>query len=185
MTRSRTDVDDADVDEMPGEVEPPTGPRAQRDLIDAQCLSLRRTGATHREIAQTLNVSVARAHRGCERARLAEGEVDPKVVRADLLGVLDRATVELSRIITTSSNQDRQLRAVAQLVAVADRKAKLVGADAPVVRTLDVTVFTREALDAEQARLERELEAAGVDVTALPSVDDIAGIIEATATVSE
>jgi len=173
--------------DLPGEAEPEVDPElVERAAVDAQCLALHRTGATYRDIATRLNVSTGRAHRGCVRAREAEPHLDPEGVRADLSASLDRSMLELSAMIADRTTpQDRKIRATLALVTVVDRKAKLHGADAPVRRQIDVTVLTQEALDAEQARLERELEAAGIDVSALPGVQDVAQLIEATARVVE
>lgn len=177
-------VAEPDDDVLPGD-EPHDPVAEQRATVDAQALALKRTGANYREIARTLNVSVGSVGRRLERARAAEPHMDPEGVRGDLSAVLDRSIGELmAMIVDSETGGDRKIRAVLALVSVVKEKADLHGAHAPMKRQIDVTVLTPEALDAEQARLERELEAAGIDVSRLPSVQDIAELIEATATVT-
>ena len=169
-----------DEDERPGQ----TQEQIERAALDAQVLALSRSGATYRDIAARLQISHGRVANGIRRARDAEPALHPEEVRADLTAALDRSMMELVAMIGRQDTPaGMKVKAINTLVSVVDRKAKLHGADAPVRRQIDVTVFTPEALAEEQARLERELEAAGVDVATLPSVDDIAQIIDTTATV--
>lgn len=181
-----TPADTTGGDPGPDEHEGPgqTQEQIERAALDAQCLALHRTGATYRDIAARLQVSHGRVANGIRRARDAEPALHPDEVRADLSSTLDRSMLELVAMIGRQDTPPgMKVKAINTLVSVVDRKAKLHGADAPVRRQIDVTVFTPEALAEEQSRLERELEAAGVDVATLPSVDDIAQIIDTTATV--
>ena len=180
---SLTSTPDADV--LPDE-EPHDSVAEYRATVDAQALALKRNGASHREIARILDIGLSTIPRRVERARAAEPHLDADVVRGDLSAVLDRTIGELTALIADGDTPgDRKIRAVLALVSVVKEKADLHGAHAPIKRQIDVTVVTKEALDAEQIRLERELEAAGVDISRLPSVQQIAELIEATATVNE
>ena len=136
-------------------------------------------------MADFLGVSYGSAHNAVKRARDAEPALDPEGVRADLSATLDRSLRALGEIL---GNQDVppnwKIQAASALVAVVKEKADLHGAHAPVRRVVEVHTVSREALDAELERLDRELTAAGIDVSALPGPEEMLQIIDARATSS-
>jgi len=95
-----------------------------------QALALRREGATFTEIGEALGINRSAAHKAVSRAldelaQLAEGEVVS--LRALELDRLDA----LQRSIWTQA-MDGALPAVDRLLRIMERRAKLLGLDAPV-----------------------------------------------------
>jgi hypothetical protein len=146
---------------------------AQRD---AQALELRAAGATYRQIAQRLGVSVSAAHecvtRGLDRTRREPAEQ----LRELELERLDRLQVEATKVLAARhvivqagkvvvDEDTRQpmvdhgptLVAIRTLVQVQESRRQLLGLDAPV--RVDAKVFTVDQMDARIAELEALLAA--------------------------
>lgn len=153
--------------------------RGERKEIDEQCLIRHRQGSTYAQVAQQLGVSLSRAHEGARRARDAEPKPFLDHQRLDMCAQLDALVGQMWAIIDDPQEAtERKIRATAQTVNVIDRKARLLGADVPMQRVVEIGVFTEAALHDEQRRIERELAAAGYDLSQLPSVDEMADLLE-------
>jgi hypothetical protein len=81
-------------------------------------------------------------------------------------------------MLSSTAHDDRAIRALETYVRLLDRKARLFGADLPVCRFVEVEVITDELLRSERERLDAQLTAMGVDVSQLPSPDEMAAILE-------
>lgn len=134
---------------------------------------MRRKGMTLWEIARTFNVTAAAVHHMIERAVLDNGRPDIDLERLVALGKLDDQERELWEIIrqphyrTTIAGAlirgpdgeyvvDKMpvVQALAQLTKILERRAKLLGLDAPARK---VTITT-DMIDAQIAELEHQLE---------------------------
>lgn len=133
-------------------------PQTQLDEIAArrtQVAALRLTHLTQREIASRLGVSVGTVNADLQAVREEWAErrstsYDDWV--SEELAKLDR----LERSMMTYALQG-QTTAVDRVLAVMDRRSRLVGLDKPQLH--EHTVITRDALDAEIERLEAEVAA--------------------------
>lgn len=110
-----------------------------RDL-EREALELRRAGHTYRSIAKLQNCSVGAAHNRVSRAIAAylpkETVAEARAVELDRLDEL----VDLARDIAHGADDDEtRLKAIDRLMKIADRRAKLLGLDAPVNAKVDMT----------------------------------------------
>lgn len=170
------------------------GVEHDRAVSDDRALALRRQHVSYREIARQLGLSSpSRAHAAVRRAIAAEPFDDVEAVRRDIAEQLDEALGVARSIIRraalvgpasgpqpAANDDDRAVRALETYVRLLDRKAKLFGADLPVRRFVQVEVITDELLRAEGERLEAELTAMGVDLSAFPTPEEIAQRLLAT-----
>lgn len=167
----------------------PTAPSVAAAELDAHCLDLRRSGATYRQIAAQLGISVANAHkrvtRSLDRTRrepadaLRELELERlDALQEALTRVLSRAHVTVSggKVITTTGDDGKDVpllddgptvAAAVALVRVQESRRKLLGLDAPT--RLDARVLTIDEIDLQIKELENQLgitaEREGVDLT--------------------
>jgi hypothetical protein len=155
----------------------PTSPSVAAAELDARCLDLRRSGATYRQIAGQLGISAANAHkrvtRSLDRTRRepADGLRDLELVRLDALQAAATAVlaathhvIQAGKVVVDGQEQPYVdhgpvLAAVNTLLRVAERRARLLGLDAPakVDATVDGTLTTVDEIDREVVRLEQEL----------------------------
>ena len=109
-----------------------------------QALALRREGATFSEIGEALGINRSAAHKAVskaldELAQLSEGEViSLRALELDRLDVLQRAI--------WMQAMDGVLPAVDRLLRIMERRAKLLGIDAP-------TKHTATSMDGEEERM--------------------------------
>jgi len=192
VERSRTGDGESDPGPAEGTPEPEaqvTGSRtrdqidAERQELDARILALHRAGASYRDVVAALartgtEITIARAHRGVQRAIAAEPVSDSAAIRSTLLSQIDDA-YRLLRSIAHAvdddgglANRDRTIRAIEKMVPLWDRKAKLLGLDAPARRVVEIEVVTDGALRSEREMLSDFLASAGIDVSALPTPQD-------------
>jgi hypothetical protein len=179
---------------------------AQRDEDDLRAWQMVRAGASYREVATAMGVSNPGAsYRMVQRALLAMPEANRATVKRLLSDQVDDlyreirplAAGRVRRVDTRGrsvsdadgqpvydevSHHDRvqATRVAVQLLA---RKAHLWGADAPEIKVIEISVVTDEALADDQRSIEDELAALGVDISGVPSVEDIAGAIDVRSTV--
>src|SRR6266545_3744793 len=167
----------------------PTAPRVDAALRDARALELRAAGATYRQIADALQVSLATAHkavdRGLDRTRREPAE-RLRQLEQERLDALQRQAVQVLRarhlVIqggkVVLDEQGRPyvdhgptLAAIGQLVRLSESRRRLLGADAParVDARVDLRVAWARAsdqekadvLDADLAALQAELDRRG------------------------
>jgi hypothetical protein len=121
----------------------------------AQVVALRRGRATFDQIGRALGISKQRAH---ELYRTALAEIPAQQVdehRAEELILIDDAIASLMIIARDHSRPRSAVEAWNAVRGWADRKARLLGLDAP--RRQTVEVITSEMIETEIARLEAEL----------------------------
>lgn len=134
-------------------------------LRQAEACGLRVKGHTYREIATKLEVSVGQAHADVHAAMaetLKLGAEDAEMERWIQLRRLDGALKTVNEVLDAevfgeSGERDHELRlkALDRLVKLEERRAKLLGLDAPAKQEIDAKV-TGAASPAEAARLIRE-----------------------------
>lgn len=181
----------------------PTAPSVAAADLDARCLELRRSGATFRQIAAEVGISVANAHkrvmRGLDRTRREPADA----LRELELERLDRLQVEATKVLAANhvviqggkAVVDKQgepyrdhaptLTAIRTLVQVQESRRRLLGLDAPTRHDVSARFHTIDELDREIAELESLLgeraEPEGVDLyqrkhqKANELVEDLAG----------
>jgi hypothetical protein len=154
--------------------------RVSARLREARALALRAAGASYRQIGQALGCSENRALRITQRAldRMVREPADQ--VRQLELARLDQMWVEATKILrrqhlvasggkvvvhpdTREPLEDDApvLQAIDRLLRIQERRARLLGLDAPAQTR--VTVLSEDVIDAEIARLEAELRGLETD----------------------
>lgn len=121
----------------------------------AQVIAMRRSRATFDQIGRALGVSRQRAH---ELYRQALAEIPAAQLeehRAEELMLIDDAIADLMIIARDHSRPRSAVEAWNAIRGWADRKARLLGLDAP--RRQAVEVITSEMIETEISRLEAEL----------------------------
>lgn len=118
----------------------------------AEALKLRATGMTYRQIAEQQGVHESTAKRRVDSA-LAATVQEP----ADELRTLEAHRLDLLFQIAAQQASNGKLVAIDRCLAIMDRRAKLLGLDAPI--RIEEHVITEDAVDAEIRRLEGELAA--------------------------
>jgi hypothetical protein len=157
----------------------------EQAIIDAEAAQLKADGHTYRQIAQIQGCSPSGAHARVERAIKAVPVDAVESLRAVELERLDEMyRVALSQLRTDAVRVDHgrivrdddgnplidhgaKLIALDRLLKIQDRRAKLLGLDAPSRSRIEV--ITEDAVDAEIRRLEAEvaaLDASGDSSTA-------------------
>jgi hypothetical protein len=165
---------------------PNSAPRVDAAQRDAQALELRADGASYRQIANRLGISVSTAwacvERGLDRTRREPADR----LRELELERLDRLQVEATKILAGRhvviqagkvvvdkhgdpyADHGPTLTAIRTLVQVQESRRKLLGLDAPAKHDLRARMFTIDELDMQIAELETLLgeraEAEGVDL---------------------
>lgn len=144
---------------------------AQRDMRAAE---MRSRSMTYQQIADALEMSVGAAYKAVQRAFASiptEEAVEAKRQELDkldrierhLLGVMEREHIKVDhgKVIRDDETGERILddgpgvQAASTLLRVQERRTRLLGTDAPQRQV--TTVITESIVDAEIARLEREL----------------------------
>lgn len=103
------------------------GAEVERADRDAKAVALRASGATYREIAATLGVSLHAAHDAVKRALAAVPVESVDALRAVEGERLDHIWAALAPAALGGDE-----KAAAVLVRISDRRAKLFGLDAPI-----------------------------------------------------
>jgi hypothetical protein len=155
----------------------PTAPRVDAAQRDARALELRAGGASFRQIAGLLGVSVSTAWTCVDRGLAATRQEPSSKLRALERDRLDRLTtaatqvlqarhvvVSGGKIVTDDDDQPLvdhgpTLAAINTLRGLMERRARLEGLDAPARADvqIDGTLTTIDAIDQEVVRLEQEL----------------------------
>lgn len=145
-------------------------------VLDAHAAHLRAEGLTFRQIADEMGCSVAGAHKRVMRAYGRMPGPDATAERNRMLrelddaavavyGVLESAHLAISAkgVVTITVNGQEipvpddhpVLEAVDRLLRIQERRAKLLGTDAPSKRSVEVV--TKDALVAEMERMTQEM----------------------------
>jgi len=139
---------------------------------DIRALDLRRRGLSYPQIAAETGCSLSTAHAMVQRALADSAREAAEEVRQIEAGRLDDLTRTLNRVLLarhivvsqgqvmkhpetgeTLTDHDPVIRAVLALVRVSERRAKLLGLDAPTRHE----VITMDAVEAEIRKLEAEV----------------------------
>jgi hypothetical protein len=143
--------------------------------LDERALDLRRQSVSFRAIAEMQGCSLSTAFERVQRATSRERQESPEQVRANLAAGLDEVLLRMRSImLSRDSTRSEAIKAAEQYVRASERKAKMTGADMPGRRIEIVKVMDEEERRKERDRLDAELEAAGVDLSILPSVEQLA-----------
>jgi DNA-binding CsgD family transcriptional regulator len=154
--------------------------RGRSEIADREvrALELRRSGATYDQIADRLNISEAGARKIVKRVlerHTQEAAGDVRKLEADRLDMLQVTALNVLRrqhyvvsggkVVYNTPGEGQAsvplvddgptLAAIRTLVTIQERRAKLLGLDAPT--KVNVRVQTIDELDAEIAELEAEL----------------------------
>jgi hypothetical protein len=117
---------------------------------EIQAISLRRQGLTYAEIAQQVGYS---DHVGAMRA-VKRGMQKALQEPADELREIEASRLDLAQAKIWPKVEQGDTKAVMTLIRIMERRAKLLGLDAPTVIQQDVTVFDGAGdLDREVQRL--------------------------------
>lgn len=136
-------------------------PTAARLVQQTQALHLRAHGHTYRGIAKALSCSVAQAHKLVDTA-VAEERKAVAVAKADLVALeVTRCDIYLAAI--AKKVQAGDTKAVDTALRVADRRAKLLGLDAP----------SKSVLGTVGEEGEEGMRPIGIGFVPAPSMDDI------------
>jgi len=171
---------------MPCSEPPGPNPGPDQDLDepsrDEQALALRRQSLPYDEIASRLGwASKSSAFQAVQRAQAREQQESPQQARANISAQLDELGEAVRSIaLGDGSAPDLRLRAAKGYLSVLDRKARLLGLDVPMVRVVEITEITEEAIANEKARIGAELRDAGFDLSLLPTSEQMAAQILAT-----
>ena len=142
--------------------------RPETLLRDARVLELRIAGLTFQEIADAVDfASAGAAHNAYRRAMQRTIQEPADELRKQMGMRLDRMQ---SQVWARAQTGDED--AIAICLKIEDRRAKLFGLDVPVRREVEVFHVTPEVLDADAERIRLQLEAAGINVAALPTAED-------------
>lgn len=111
--------------------------RIKRLEAKKQALSLRASGATYRQIAETLDISVGVAHNYVQNAlKDVQQEIDKEadMLRALEVERLDQMLLALAPMLRANQREGRtaNLGAIDRALKIMERRAKLLGLDAPV-----------------------------------------------------
>jgi nucleotide-binding universal stress UspA family protein len=156
-------------DESAGELEP------IRSALDEQALTLRRQSLSFRGIAVEMECSTSTAYARVRRALRKESGESPEEVRSILSAQLDEVILRMrSILVSREATHGAATRAAEQIVSAAKAKARLVGAEAPSRQIIKLNYVSEEALAEEQQQLEATLIAMGVDLSVLPTAEEIA-----------
>jgi hypothetical protein len=149
--------------------------REAKDRRDAEALNLRQQGASYDYIARELGMSKSVAWESVQRAMGREKAESPTTIRQNLATGLDEILLRMRGIaLSRDSTKGEAIRAAEQYIRASERKAKLTGAESPSQRVNVVKFLDEEERRAERDRLDAELEAAGVDLSVLPSIESLA-----------
>lgn len=145
---------------MTGRSKNPTS-TAARLVQQTQALHLRAHGHTYRGIAKALSCSLGQAHQLVDRA-IAEERKSVAAAKADLIALeVTRCDIYLAAI--AKKVQAGDTKAVDTALRVADRRAKLLGLDAP-----SKSVLGTVGEDGDET-----VRPIGIGFVAAPSMDDI------------
>ena len=149
----------------------PTSPRIDAAERDAKALELRKDGLTYTQIAERLGMSRSTAHkyvtRGLHRTRQEPADELRRLeaerlnqLWAEAMAVLRRrhVVVQSGKVVKDDDGQPIPddgpvLQATTTLLRVMERRARLLGLDAPAKHE----VLTLDAIDAEIRQLEEQL----------------------------
>lgn len=116
---------------------------------EARVLSLRRQGITFDRIAQVLGyASASGAYNAYRRACLKIIYEEVEETRKMEMDRLDNAQAKIMPAVNRGD-----LQAVHALIRIMERRAKLLGLDAPIKHEVEVNYYDTDSIDAEVARL--------------------------------
>ena len=146
-----------------------------RSELEERALQLRRDGVSFPTIAREQGTSLSTAFRRVRRAEQREESETSEERRAHAAAQLDRVILRMNAIMTSREAKDTTvIRAAEQLISAIARKARLLGDEAPARQIIKLNYVSEEALAEEREQLEAQLVAMGVDLSVLPTPEEIA-----------
>jgi hypothetical protein len=146
-----------------------------RSELEERALVMRRQGVSFPVIAREQGSSVSTAFRRVRRASMREEHETSEERRATAAAQLDEVIFRMRSImLSKDATHGAVIRAAEQAISAIHRKARLLGDDAPAKRVVVLHQVSDEALQADRERLEAELTAMGVDLSAFPTPEEIA-----------
>ena len=128
----------------------PTGTREAAAERRVRALELRQKGNSYRAIARQLGVSEAQAHKDVHASLRALAEQEMST--AEELRALELERLDALLLIVSDEVEQGNLAAVDRALRIGERRAKLLGLDAPqrmdTTITLDVRTLSDDDLDA-------------------------------------
>lgn len=132
-----------------------TNERTQEQaLIDTEALTMRSRGFTYQKIADAMGCSMTGAFKRVQRALAAipqEAVEEYRRLEGERLDSL--LAVALHQALTGS----RSLLAIDRVLAIMDRRAKLMGLDAPIRQQIEQVTYSGDSVEARLAELRRAL----------------------------
>ena len=117
-------------------------------LLEERCLSLRPEGLTHREIAARLGIAPSSAYKRVRHALDAVNERN--AAEAERLRTLELLRLDALQDAIWEKALEGEAKSLSRVLAIMERRAKLLGLDAPAKREAKVspqgTQLRREAL---------------------------------------
>jgi hypothetical protein len=128
------------------------------DVIDKerQVVELRRAGATYEECARAVGYATAQGaylayHRALKRTLLDAGADEMRNVESDRLERLQRAA--------WPNAMAGETQAINAVIRIMERRARLLGLDAPSKLQVEATVYDTGTIESEVAKLQRLISA--------------------------
>jgi hypothetical protein len=128
------------------------------DVIDKerQVVELRRAGATYEECARAVGYATAQGaylayHRALKRTLLDAGAEEMRTVESDRLERLQRAA--------WPNAMAGETQAINAVIRIMERRARLLGLDAPSKLQVEATVYDTGTIESEVAKLQRLISA--------------------------
>lgn len=144
--------------------------------IDAQTLRFRSLGWTYRQVAEQMGCDTSTAQRRCLRALAsipAEAVHEYRALELERLDAL--LTVAMEKAL--DPNNKSALFAMDRALAIADRRAKLLGLDAPIRSQVETVTYDGNSIETEVAKLRHILEAHGSEPVLMDGQTGEAGAI--------
>jgi hypothetical protein len=145
----------------------------EQATIDTEALKLRSRGFTYQQIADNMGCSKGAAYQRVSRALAA--------IPAEAVEEYRRLEGErldnLLAIATHQAMTKKSLFAIDRCLAIMDRRAKLLGLDAPVKSQVETVTYDGNSIEAEVAKLRHILEAHGSEPVFMDGQTGEAGAI--------
>lgn len=131
----------------------------EQALTDTEALRYRSKGMTYQKIADVMGVTKAAAYNRVQRALRA---IPAEAVEEYRKLETERLDTLLELAMRKAESEDKGfLFAIDRILAIMDRRARLLGLDAPVKTQTEVVTYSGDTIEAEVAKLRRILSEHG------------------------